>query len=228
MYVYVSVIVTVYAHPPTNLTHTNPPIHPANPPGSPTNTPLTDQLAPPEATRINRDSRPQSTAPLRKVIFLLRPVPSVRSLAKVVTEGPREDFWAKIMQQSALISERLFICQYVDTASLCKSFTCFRIDAKIRYRALCDDFGPMDLASIVRFIKSLECKLNEHPKYKILFCVADGKRAFTNAIFLLGCYMILKEEMSLRRVVASFSRLDAKLLEPYRDSTFAKPDFSIY
>ena len=69
------------------------------------------------------------------------------------------------------------------------------------------------------------------PKNKIALFVTvvkKGKRNLTNAIFLLGSYMIFKEDMSPQRVAASFVWLDKKLLEPYRDATFTKADFSLF
>ena len=49
----------------------------------------------------------------------------------------------------------------------------------------------------------------------------------TNAVFLLGAYMILKEGLPPSAVTASFAALDPAFLLPYRDATFAEPDFDL-
>ena len=125
------------------------------------------------------------------------------------------------------IKKRLYIAQNVDETTLCKTFRFFHIDEQIKYRAFCDDFGPMNLSSIVQFVNALDDMLNSFPKNKIVLCVKNGKRNMTNAIFLLGSYIVLKEDMPPQRVAANFSRMDTALLEPYRDATFTKADFNL-
>ena len=97
----------------------------------------------------------------------------------------------------------------------------------MQYQGYCDDFGPLNMASIVLFIKELDKELSLYPNSKILFCVEDGSRNLTNAIFLVGAYMILKENLTPKQVADNFSNLDDSLLEPYRDATFSRPDFGL-
>jgi hypothetical protein len=61
---------------------------------------------------------------------------------------------------------------------------------EVDYHSFCDDFGPMNLSSVVNFIEQLEKELSLNPQAKIIYCVSSSKRALTNASFLLGCYMI--------------------------------------
>jgi cell division cycle 14 len=83
------------------------------------------------------------------------------------------------------------------------------------------------MASVVDFVKSLQFEIENFPNSKILFCVQEGKRELTNAIFLLGSYMILKMNLSALEVSSNFSWADTSLVEPYRDATFVFPDFRL-
>ncbi len=85
----------------------------------------------------------------------------------------------------------------------------------------------MNMASIIDFIRLLDAERKAFPRSKIVFCVDEGRRALTNAVFLLGAYMILKLDMTPSTVAKQFSWLDPEAIEPYRDATFARPDFHL-
>jgi cell division cycle 14 len=85
----------------------------------------------------------------------------------------------------------------------------------------------MNLSSVVSFIEQLEKELSLNPQAKIIYCVASGKRALTNASFLLGCYMMLKLNMSSREVSETFDWLDETNSEAYRDATFDPGSFRL-
>ena len=130
-------------------------------------------------------------------------------------------------KQPSEIKESLFIAQNIDKSSLPEQFRCFQLIHNIKYRALRNDFGPMNLSSIVVFIQSLDDELKNFPEKQIVLCVSKGKRNLTNAVFLLGSYMLLKQNMSSRALAASFGRLDTNRLEAYRDATCSRPDFGL-
>ena len=97
----------------------------------------------------------------------------------------------------------------------------------IMYDPFCDDFGPMNLLSIVRFIKVLDQQIDDGCSDQIIFAVSEGPRAFTNVAFLLGAYMLLKLDMTPATVNACFADLDSALFEPYRDATYHPADFHL-
>ena len=107
------------------------------------------------------------------------------------------------------------------------SFEVFALDSSISYEGYCDDFGPMNMSCIVDFIRLLDAKLNQAPDKKIVFSVEEGRRPLTNAVFLLGAYMILKLEISSDAVSESFGWLNPDHVEPYRDATYSRPDFAL-
>ena len=92
------------------------------------------------------------------------------------------------------------------------------------YDAFCDDFGPLNFLSIVHFIQALDTCLN----MDAAVCAAnDGPRALTNAMFLLGAYMLIMLDMTPDDVAERFDCVDSSLVEPYRDATYQPSDFDL-
>ena len=106
-------------------------------------------------------------------------------------------------------------------------FRVFKTRDSIQYYPLCDDFGPMNMACVVRFIEQLDEELTKYPSSRLFFCVEDGKRNLTNAVFLLGSYMILRLDWQLNDVAECFSWMEPGQYEEYRDATFCKPTFGL-
>ena len=127
----------------------------------------------------------------------------------------------------AVIDDRLYICQGVDILPEGERYQRFVPDKSIQYFPLCDDFGPMNLSCVVKFVCQLDNELENHPDCTFFYCVDEGRRSLTNAVFLLGSYMILRLDLTVKQVSASFSGLNETLLEPYRDATFARSDFDL-
>jgi cell division cycle 14 len=85
----------------------------------------------------------------------------------------------------------------------------------------------MDILSIATFISLLDHELSSFPSCKIVFCVDKGRRALTNAAFILGAYMILKLELGVGEVARRFGWLRTSSMEAFRDASFATPDFGL-
>ena len=113
------------------------------------------------------------------------------------------------------VNERLYLAQNVDEERIPTSFRCFRPPNSVYYHSLCDDFGPMNLSSIADFISSLESELSSFPNSKIIFCIDKGRRNMTNAVFLVGAYMILMEGLSPTAVAENFEGLTAIYSRPF-------------
>ena len=125
------------------------------------------------------------------------------------------------------VFDRVCIAQHVQSFAHTKKFRCFQPQTSIQYHPFCDDFGPMNLACVVRFIGLLDQELAADPASKIVYCVDMGRRALTNAAFLLGAYGLLKLNQSADQVEDRFSWLDGSMVEPFRDATFTEPDFGL-
>jgi protein-tyrosine phosphatase len=104
--------------------------------------------------------------------------------------------------------------------------TCFYAD-ELEYFAFCDDFGPMNFASVVSFIGILEQEIMDCSSHALVFCARNGRRALTNATFLLGAYMVLRMKMPPIKVSKRFEGIDENCFEGYRDATFSPPDFRL-
>ena len=122
---------------------------------------------------------------------------------------------------------RVFLAQYAECLRANNDFEIFTLDGSISYQGYCDDFGPMNMSCIIDFVRLLEAKLNGSPDRMIAFCVDHGKRSLTNAVFLLGAYMILRMDKPSDAVSESFLWLHTDQVEPYRDATYSRPDFAL-
>ena len=95
------------------------------------------------------------------------------------------------------------------------------------YFAFCDDFGPLNMSCVIRFIELLNSETSSFPSKKIIVYAESGRRALANAAFLLGAYLLIQLDMPLADVLGRFSWADASLVQPYRDATYADSDFPI-
>ncbi len=125
------------------------------------------------------------------------------------------------------VFDRICIGQYIDAFPTTKKFHCFQPQKVLKYVPYADDFGPMNLASTARFVEMLDHELATFPNCKIVFRVDPGRRDFTNAVYLLGAYLILKLNMPCEKVRALFCWMDDSMVESYRDATYQESDFDL-
>ena len=98
----------------------------------------------------------------------------------------------------------------------------------VQYRPFCDDFGPMNMSSTIRFMKQLENEIAAvSAGEKLLYVVDEGSRPLTNAIFLLGCYLVLMQDLLPHQVLERFYGIDWEKTEDYRDATYEVSDFGL-
>ena len=127
----------------------------------------------------------------------------------------------------SILDNRLFLAQAAESLTFGGDFRRYEMAPHLtQYNPYCDDFGPMNMAAIIDFVKAVDQELESHPKSKIVMCVEAGRRPLTKALFLLGAHVILKLGMEPQDVSAKFQWLDAaSQLEAYRDATHAPADF---
>jgi cell division cycle 14 len=126
----------------------------------------------------------------------------------------------------AAIADTVYIAQGVDYLPQDGKFICFRPE-RLAYYPFCDDFGPMNLSSIVNFIEQLEHEISQNPGSRIVYIVEAGRRILTNAVFLLGAYMILTLGMKAQEVSDNLDWIDESSIEHYRDATFTSGSFRL-
>ena len=125
------------------------------------------------------------------------------------------------------VIDRVFIGQNIARFATTRKFRCFQPHAMLSYHGICKDFGPMSISSTIRFIEMLDHELDVYPSCKIAYCVDHGRREFTNAVFLLGCYLILCRNETADSTMAVFSWLQDSMVEAYRDATYSEPTFGL-
>ena len=125
-----------------------------------------------------------------------------------------------------VLSSKLFIAQDVCRLPHGDRFRLFR-PAGVAYHPFCDDFGPMNLSSVALFCEQLNIELKEHPDSRIIYSVDQDPRSLTNAVFLVGAYLILLENKAAADVLETFDWLDDSLVEHFRDATYSHADFRL-
>ena len=122
---------------------------------------------------------------------------------------------------------QVYLAQSINTIQFTDEFRIFKPNRAFHCRSQRDNFGPLNLSSIVHFIRALEQEVADYPDAKIVLCIEEGRRELTNAVYLLGAYLILKFHMCPTEVMARFAWLDSDQLAPYRDASFLEPDFCL-
>jgi hypothetical protein len=125
------------------------------------------------------------------------------------------------------ISGRFYFAQYVEGLTFDSNFKSFTLPKKIKYVAYCDDFGPMNMSCIVDFIRMLDSLLATYKDKTLVLCVEAGRRRLTNAVFLIGAYMIRRQNKAPAEISESFRWLGPDQIEQYSDATYSEPDFRL-
>ncbi len=110
-----------------------------------------------------------------------------------------------------------------DWPNPCQTFTA---EDELAYTPFCDDFGPMNLDQSFRFYQLVEDRRAANPNKCLVFCIASDARTMTNAVFLLGTYLILSQRLSPHSVWDIFCPLSSHM-EMYRDATLSEANFRL-
>jgi cell division cycle 14 len=96
------------------------------------------------------------------------------------------------------------------------------------YIPFCDDFGPMNLGAVHQFCSSMDRELCAAAgDDQIILQPGSGNRQFTNAVFLLGAYMIMKLDMNPDEAVKVFIPCSLRILS-FRDVCPGKQNFDLF
>jgi CRP-like cAMP-binding protein len=93
------------------------------------------------------------------------------------------------------------------------------------YEPYCDDFGPVDLATVFTFCNLLQDKLSDERLSGRLICYYAEKdiKLRTNAAFLIGAFLIQVEAFSPAEVMALLAAAGKYAFMPFRDATHVQP-----
>ena len=119
-------------------------------------------------------------------------------------------------------------CLYLSTStySYDQHWRVFTAEDELAYTPFCDDFGPLNLDQIFRFCELVEKERSMHPALKLVLQINGTNRTTTNAVFLLGTYLVHSHRMSPTEILDIFSLLLPQL-EMYRDATFSSDTFRL-
>ncbi|EKX46344.1 hypothetical protein GUITHDRAFT_157774 [Guillardia theta CCMP2712] len=105
----------------------------------------------------------------------------------------------------------------------------FKIHKKFKYAPFCADFGPYNLGTTHHFCDTVKRMLKnpENSRKQIVFCCGVETEDVTNAVYLLGSFLVLKMEASVLDVMHIFSALPRGVLRPYRDATWVRSTYDL-
>ena len=126
-----------------------------------------------------------------------------------------------------VLEDRFFITQGIEYLPANDGFRFFEPRECIKYEPFCDDFGPMNMACVTNFVDQLESELSEHSESIFFYKVEEGRRNLTNALFLVGAYMIIKLQMDVSAVTRRLKVISRTLTEAFRDATYSNVDFEL-
>ena len=99
----------------------------------------------------------------------------------------------------------------------------------ICYYPFCDDFGPYNIGAILRFREVMACHLrttSSELRLAVVVCPSD-KRALTNAVFLLGAYLMLELGLHPDSPLMPLSDIRPPPFVDFRDATFEAVTFGL-
>ena len=106
------------------------------------------------------------------------------------------------------------------------NFRYFTIDGVLVYLSFFDDFGPMHLSHLYYFCSIVDDNLKQFPDRLIAMHTLPDKRSVTNAVFLVGAYMIIRQNLTPEEVEPNFEPFRT-LLIPYRDVSPGAQNFEL-
>ncbi len=106
-------------------------------------------------------------------------------------------------------------------------YSYFALDENISYVGFADDFGPMNLASTYQFCQLLDSVLEQSPELPVAMMCLPDRRSLTNAVFLIGSYIIVKFDMGVESVLPLFAGV-SDLLLTYRDVSPGPQNFHLH
>jgi cell division cycle 14 len=149
---------------------------------------------------------------------------STQSIKAIEQANPQICEWIfNVVNRNKVL--KIFLSQNIGFAHQV-DVTCFHAN-ETDYFAFCDDFGPMNFASVASFIEDLDREIVACSSPALVYCARKGRRALTNAAFLLGAYMVLRLNTTPCEVSRRFEGIGEENIEDYRDATFSPPDFGL-
>ena len=96
----------------------------------------------------------------------------------------------------------------------------------VSYNQFCDDFGPMNMATMFHFCELIDKQLKCSCGYPVVIISTSETKLLTNTILLIGSYMVMHLDLGLEAVTSRL-RLVLPLAVPFRDVSPGEPNFDL-
>jgi cell division cycle 14 len=107
------------------------------------------------------------------------------------------------------------------------SISCIEIEEEFTYQGFCDDFGPMSLGTVYRFCDMLGQYLQNSDDMPVMILSSSESIPLTNAVFLLGAYMIMRLDFKLE-IVQERLKSFVSTIVAYRDVSPGEQNFDLH
>lgn len=133
---------------------------------------------------------------------------------------PRQD-----CPELEIIKDRLYFASGPKPPTSTSEAYFFSVDEELQYDRFNNDFGPLSLAQLHKFVREL-VRLLVDPDYKKVklyhYCGEEYDRR-ANGAFLMGCFMLIVLRMKAERVAKAFEPYTKNnMIIPYRDASYGK------
>ena len=102
----------------------------------------------------------------------------------------------------------------------------FTVEHDLVYENFAEDFGPLNLPSVFRFCRILDEKIELYPSLNLALINSSEKKSVTNAVFLLGSFLIMSRDYNMHEVQEACKPV-LPLTTSYRDVSPGEQNFSL-
>ena len=122
------------------------------------------------------------------------------------------------MEQFEIVKQVWLLTAYLPSESLDLTNTSIlRIDSLLPvYVSFCEDFGPFNLACTYRFCQRIQQETETSATRRVVVVSNPDSRSLTNAVFLIGAYMVMNLDHHPDNIAQHFVRLNSRLVS-FRD-----------
>jgi len=106
----------------------------------------------------------------------------------------------------------------------------FSNDLPDRYLSFCADWGPVNIALILRFCNEIRTKW-QHPRLQkrpLVYYSSPEPQTFTNTAMMLASYLMFEHGLSPDEALRTFARIGPSPFEPFRDATWCPSTFDLH
>ena len=148
----------------------------------------------------------------------------LKSAPRLSITNPKTQFQLRICENIILLATESGETKKSDQQNMSRSLS---MNGICKYTKFCDDFGPMSLGTIYEFVEILKRESSQCMNKTIILESKLERRALTNAVFLLGSYLIITFQFNPDEIVSLFHRANDMLIS-FRDVSPGVQNFHLH